>query len=192
VKNTCPVSKDRLTDLYWRERKTTKEIGILLAEAVDKSTSFDRGTVRKWMMIYGIPIRTKSQSSKLMHVQNPHIALAISESRKGVKAERISTPHLKAAAAKGRKAYSKNCKARRVHLVCAHPDCRKKYERRPSVAHQGKLNFCSYSCSTSYRHKARRERIALEKRFDALQQPSSPSPSAGYTFEEIARRERSE
>jgi len=168
VKNTCPVSKDRLTDLYWKEQKTTKEIGIFLAEAIARPKPYHNVTVRRWLLLFGIPARTQSASLKLAYAKNPNMTI------------------------NGHKARAKNCKARRVHLVCAHPDCRKKYDRRPSVAHQGKLNFCSYSCSTSYRHKARRERIALEKRFDALQQPSSPSPSAGYTFEEIARRERSE
>jgi len=192
VKNTCPVSKDRLTDLYWKEQKTAAEIGIFLAEAIDKPTPFCDKTVRNWMRLYGIPSRTASQWNKLMHVKNPHLAVAVSERCKGVKTGRPASHHLKAAAAKGRKSTAKIAKARRVHLVCSHPDCQNKYDRKPSDALAGKLNFCSISCSSSYNQKAKRERIALEKRFAALQQPSSPSPSAGYTFEEIARRERSE
>lgn len=62
-----PVSKQRLSSLYLRQKKGTTTItAILQAEGID----VDPTAVNKWLKQYGIPIRGRKEAAKVLQTKN--------------------------------------------------------------------------------------------------------------------------
>jgi hypothetical protein len=162
-----PVTEGKLRELYRKEGKSAREIGIIVAGITGRDKPYTDQCIYGWFKLFGI--RRRSQKDA---------CVAYGSIYKAVKAsllspnKRVATPEEMAAmrqrvntkcpehrrkmsdAAKQREA------KRKVYTICL--ECNKKFSRKPSKLRAYENNFCGNSCSARYTRKKQREKRLIE------------------------------
>ncbi len=184
----CPVSKEYLFDLFWRQGKSLSEVAVHLSALLDDNVN--HYNVEQWLKVEGISLRSKSQSQKLAFKKNPYLRESAAERLKASVAKARSEGKLigkcitMQSSAKGRRRAVKIYKSRQVHVICACGCKREKdipvYQTRRS---KSGLVFFSRPCVFKYYNK--------QRSLNALR-TVKPSVKAEYTLEQLARMSEQE
>jgi len=147
LKNTaCPVSLLKLRHLYEVELRSQPQIAALLHANVE--------TVARWMRLAGIQIRDASTRSRIDYYGRPVDSRPSGNRGPGNRGPQTpeGIARAKRALKRGKTTQRKTCEARRVHLVCSHPNCslgengkRRNFSKRPSTVRP--WNYCCADCA---------------------------------------------
>lgn len=175
LQNTkCPVTLERLKELYLIEMKSLVEIvnWIYLKLNIKVSDT----SVRHWLHKDNILLRTQKHGRDLRGRKLPEsLREKFAQSRIIAQTSPVRIEAVRKVAHKNmRKAQKASVlarKKRRVHLTCT--NCGQQFSRPPAKAYIGKLPFCSNSCTGKYyTHQRKLARLAeplrqLEAKKDA-------------------------
>jgi hypothetical protein len=162
LENTvCPVSLEKLRDLYWKQGMSTIEIASSLSDFF--GSSFAGESVRRWLVVASIEIRSKKHAMHVVNKKYPELKVKRSKIMKRRYADGCAPIGNKGFSKKIRnkanKVRIKMYEDRRIIRICAFPGCSKSVIRPLCTAKD--LMYCCRSHSNKHRGILKRE--AIEK-----------------------------
>ena len=164
-----PFTAGRLEELYWSRGWTLRKIAQEASEILERPPVAD-ATVRRWLELAGIRIKTRSELSKMI-LRRPSVraALRAGHRRFWNRVHRGELPNpmvewkMPARVTRlGRNAAARKRREEATVVTCARRGCGKTFRRPPSMMGRvgGDLTrvFCSHSCAISVNNRARKWR----------------------------------
>jgi hypothetical protein len=146
-KSECPFSKDRLHELYWRDRLTLAQIAIAAHPLLSYVVSCSM--VLRWMNRYGIDTRTKSEARKLAMKRNPKLKENLhGQGGRGMGWNHVTTKQMRRNASKARKARHEMASETRQCVWCGIQITK----ARSRFVSPPERTYCSRRCVTKHRH----------------------------------------
>lgn len=155
---SCPFTRGRLEELYWNEKKSQREIGILAAEIVGREKPFAIMTVSGWMKAAGV--KTVSPKNRKLRCKiSPKKGFYANSERQRqwmqTLAERKRKGEWKYTIRKACLVSAKKSQERAaITLQCNY--CNSTFTRRQSRVYT-ELVFCDRRCSAKYFNSKRLE-----------------------------------
>jgi hypothetical protein len=165
-KTLCPITPERLWELYWKEGKSADQIAEYLTHATQRSKSFCGGSVREWLKKAGITLRTGSELVTHTQLRNPELLHSRIERIKKARTHFVKNPYHELTAKEqkaivrrltaSRKPFNDLQKSKRIKKKCEWSDCSNMLEVTESRLKKCNHHFCGRSCAMKFAHKERR------------------------------------